>query len=538
MSNRNQYRNLLLVTAAATVLSACGGANDVATPGAGSVVINNPPATPTPTPTPPSTPATVTAASSCPAIPGVTDQNIISGPTGTWRVCRLPNLISATTTLPKVPGLVYLIDGRVDVGCDAGPTPGASYVTTTPGCSSATLTADQNVTLNIDPGVILVATPGASWIAVNRGNKINAQGSATQPIIFTSRDNITAPASFSETSNQLWGGVVLLGRGVVTGPCNIASPCQRQTEGASAPALYGGTDNSYNAGTIRYAQFRYSGYPLAPDNELQSLTTGGIGSNTILDHIQTHNSSDDGAEFFGGAVNMKHYIATGADDDSLDVDNGAQMNLQYAMLLQRPGFGDALMEIDSNGLETDTPRTVLKVANFIGRQPLTSSNNESNAQAALFFRGNSDTTLLNGIVIAPNNECVRLHGTNSTAVRATLTARSVVMQCNATKYIATGTSGVAYTVADIAAIFTGNNNNDAFTPTLTNVYFNGSAENAVTPTDPTTFSSWFTATPTPYRIGAAWTENSTWYQGWTCNSDIATFWGTSSQNLCTSVPTT
>jgi len=84
----------------------------------------------------------------------------------------------------------------------------------------------------------------------------------------------------------------------------------------------------------------------------------------VLDHIQSHNSSDDGAEFFGGTVNMKYYVATGADDDSLDVDVGAQMNLQYAMLLPRSGRGEALMEIDSNGAEADTPRTELQVSNF------------------------------------------------------------------------------------------------------------------------------------------------------------------------------
>jgi hypothetical protein len=437
---------------------------------------------------------------------------------------------------------VYQIAGRVDVGCDGGfraPASGSPYTSTTPGCTTP-LTADTNVTLGVDPGVIFMAEPGATWLAVNRGNKINAVGTATQPIIFTSRENVVGTAT--DSSNGQWGGVVLLGRGFTT-DCTAGGTatgdaathtCERQTEGASDPARFGGVDNTYNAGRMSYVQIRYSGFVLGANSELQALTTQSIGTGTVLDHIQAHNSSDDGAEFFGGAVNMKYYVSTGADDDSLDVDTGAQMNLQWALLLQRPGFGDALMEIDSNGQETALPRTKLQVSNVVARQnQVSQSNNGANSQAALFFRGNSDTTLINGVVIAPDNECVRLNASGSTTARVTLTARSVVLQCGTPKYITSGTSGVTYSVDEIAAIFSGNNNNDAFTNSITNTFFNGANENSLTATNPTTFSSFFNAL-TPLRIGAAWTGNDTWYQGWTCNSDVANF-GTAS-TACTSLP--
>ncbi|HET7817165.1 MAG TPA: hypothetical protein VFK58_06265, partial [Sphingomicrobium sp.] len=347
-----------------------------------------------------------------------------------------------------------------------------------------------------------------------------------------SRDNVQGLNT--NTSQGQWGGVVLMGRGIVT-DCAVGSvasgTCERNTEGSADIARFGGNNNAYNAGRMSFVQIRYSGFVLGSNSELQGLTTEAIGTGTILDHIQTHNSSDDGSEHFGGAPRIKYLISTGADDDSLDVDTGAQMDVQFAMLLQRPGAGDGLMEIDSNGNEADTPRTNLKVANFVAVQSQVSGNTEANAQASLFFRGNSDVTLINGVIVTPNNECIRMNGSGTTP--ATLTARSVVMQCNATKYIGTG----SYTAAQVAAFFGSgsNNNNDAFTPTLTNVYLNGANENAVTATDPTTFSSFFSLL-SPHRIGAAWTGNDTWYQGWTCNSDVANF-GASSTD-CTSLPTT
>jgi len=517
-------------------LSACGP-DDIASPGTGGNVdidITTPPA-PTPTPT---GGGLVTPAGACPTITdpqGLTDRGTISGPTGTYRVCQLPGTIRVSSTLPQIDGVLYSMNGRVNVGCDGGftaPTAGSPYTSTTVGCATP-LTADTNVTLTIEPGVILYGATGQSWLAVNRGNRIDAQGTQTNPIIFTSADNV---AGFnSDNSIGQWGGVVLMGRARTT-DCAFGSvasnTCERNTEGSADPARYGGTDDAYNAGTMRYVQIRYSGFVLGANSELQALTLESVGSGTTLEYIQSHNSSDDGAEFFGGVVRMKGYVATGADDDSLDVDTGSRTDMQHVLLIQRPGQGDGLMEIDSNGNEGDTPRTRLRVANFTAVQTQTSANNEGNARASLFFRGNSDVTLVNGVVHTPTNECIRLNGSGATPV--TLTARSVVMSCSSTKYIGGGT----YNEASVGTAFGSgaNNNNDSLTSTLTMTFVNGANEDAVPTFDVTTLTSYFANTPTPYHVGAAWSGNTSWAAGWTCNSATANFGASSSS--CTSLPTT
>ncbi|HWI86196.1 MAG TPA: hypothetical protein VNT42_07750 [Sphingomonas sp.] len=508
------YKSWALVGCSALALVGCGP-DDIASSGGGNITINNPPATPT-TPTTPTT-GNVTPASGCPTVAdpqGLKDEGTITGPTGTWRVCSLPARINKSITLAKISGLLYQIPGRVDVGTDGG----------------FTKTADSNVTLTIEPGVIIYGGTGVSWLAVNRGNKINAVGTATAPIIFTSRDNVLGLNT--ETSQGQWGGVVLLGRAKIT-DCTTgsvaANTCERQTEGAADPALFGGADDADNSGKMSYVQIRYSGYVLGADRELQALTTEGIGSGTTLDHIMSYNSSDDGAEFFGGVVNMKYYIAVGADDDSLDVDTGSRASIQFALLIPRSGRGDSLMEIDSNGFETDTPRTNLKLANFTALQPATSSDNEAADQGSILLRGNSDTTLANGIVIAPNNECLRMNGTGASP--ATLVAQSVALSCNATKYIGTG----SFTAALVQTAFgpTTNNNTDTFTSTLASLFVNGANETARTAFNASTLSAFFTATT---YIGAVKDSADTWYSGWTCNSSLANF-GTGNSGSCTSLPT-
>lgn len=531
----NKFQSAILASCSALALASCGP-TDISSPGTGGDVTINLPADPggssgggggggT---------GTVVAAGGCPTISdpqGLTDGGTISGPTGSWRICRLPNLIKVSSTLPKIAGLLYEINGRVNVGCDGGflaPTAGAPVTSSTVGCTTP-LTADTNVTLTIAAGAILYGSTGQSWLAVNRGNKVSAVGTVTQPIVFTSKDNVVG---FNDDSSQgQWGGVVLMGRAPVT-DCTVGSvasnTCERDTEGSADLARFGGNNRADNSGRMSYVQIRYSGFVLGAGRELQALTTEGIGSGTVLDHIQSHNSSDDGAEFFGGSVNLNYFVATGADDDSLDVDTGAQMNVQYAMLLPRSGKGDNLFEIDSNGAETDTPRTKLNVTNFLAIQPATSADNEANGQAASLFRGNSDINLSNGILLAPANECIRMNGSGATPV--TLNARSVVMTCVAPKYIGTG----SYSASQVSAAFGAgaNNNSDSFTSTLTGLYINGANESGVAAFDVTAQSSFFTKTA---YIGAVKDSADTWYAGWTCNSSTANFGTTST--ACTSLPT-
>ncbi|MGJ3629859.1 hypothetical protein AB5I41_29110 [Sphingomonas sp. MMS24-JH45] len=146
------------------------------------------------------------------------------------------------------------------------------------------------MTLNIDPGVVIYSEGGPTFLAVNRGNQINAVGTASAPIVFTSRSNVVGQND--DTSQGQWGGVVLLGRAPVTdcfepGTGSAAGDqsnqgtvnCSRDTEGTSG-ALYGGASPTDSWGRMSYVQIRYSGFVLGAGRELQSLTPSGVGSGT------------------------------------------------------------------------------------------------------------------------------------------------------------------------------------------------------------------------------------------------------------------
>ncbi len=358
------------------------------------------------------------ATAACPT--GTTDDGILTvGSTNTgFRLCRLPTLIATNLTLPKISGVVYRLRGQTEVGTDLGTT-GAT-----------------GVTLTIEPGVVIAADssePTNDLLLVNRGSKLQAVGTRDLPIVFTSQQNM-ANNSVSDATQGQWGGVVLLGRAPTavcapgTGPNNAAgssATCQLAIEGVTG-RFYGGPNAADSSGQMSYVQIRYSGIAISDGNELQGLTLGGTGSGTVLDHIQSHNSADDGIEIFGGTSNLKYIAITGADDDGFDIDNGYRGFMQFIIASQRllGATADSFStEIDSNGAEDLLPRTFSTYANFTFVQTAL-------APAAIRQRGGSDMRFVNGIVKTPGNvACINLiAGETSAADRSTIRGRDDAKQ--------------------------------------------------------------------------------------------------------------
>jgi hypothetical protein len=309
-------------------------------------------------------------------------------------------------------------------------------------------------------------------------------------------------------------------------------------------SLYGGNVPTDNSGTLQYVQIRFSGFEIAPGNELQGLTTGGVGSNTTINHLQVHNSSDDGVEFFGGRQNVKYLVVTGADDDALDTDLGYRGTIQFMLGIQRDAQnGDSMIEADSNGNEDALPRQYTRVSNatFVQRSTVQGLN-------AILLRGGTDYALLNSVVSGPSN-CLDIDETGGTTTRAAneqlqdLGApvfRSVALACPTAFRNDNNVS-----VDTIATIFGSgsNNNNSNFTISLTNVFVNGANESGVTATDPRPFNADAigganASAPNQFEsvtyIGAVRNAQDSWYAPWACSSSYAPF-GTAS---CTALPTT
>lgn len=225
----------------------------------------------------------------------------------------------------------------------------------------------DDATLTIEPGVLVLGDTGivgsTSALLVTRGAKLNAVGTAAEPIVFTSANPEGARGQGD------WGGVVLLGDAPInsgscvggTGDACTGGYFETNIEGIDPTdpnGKFGGNDVASDCGDLEYLRIEFAGFVLSGESELNGLTVGACGTGTKLSHIQVHRGSDDGVEFFGGTVGVDHLVLSAISDDSMDWDLGWKGNVQFVVVHQSPTDGDKGFEADNlGGNETASPRS-------------------------------------------------------------------------------------------------------------------------------------------------------------------------------------
>lgn len=208
----------------------------------------------------------------------------------------------------------------------------------------------SGATLTIQEGVIVKGEAGtganATALLIARGGKLNAEGTAAAPIIFTSVADEIMPGEIASpnldpTLNGLWGGLLILGNAPIS-----ASAASIQIEGippSDQNGLYGGTDNNDNSGVIKFISIRHGGANIGEGNEINGLTLGGVGSGTIIENVEVVANQDDGIEWFGGSVSVKNAIVWNAGDDAIDTDQSWSGTLDNFVVINA---GDECFELD------------------------------------------------------------------------------------------------------------------------------------------------------------------------------------------------
>ncbi|WP_396173549.1 hypothetical protein [Flavobacterium sp.] len=424
------------------------------------------------------------------------DDNNTSGPVPTTTIELTGDLTSRTLTKDKK----YLLKGQV-------------FVRT-------------GQVLTIQPGTVIFgdkATKGT--LIIDRGGKIEANGTANEPIVFTS-----ALAAGTRDRGD-WGGLVILGNANV----NQTNPA---IEGISPAAIFGGTNDSDDSGTLRYVRVEFAGIELTPNNETNSITLGAIGSGTEMEYCQVSYGGDDGFEWFGGAVNGKYLVAFACWDDSFDVDFGYTGKNQFGVEVRYPSFAD---QSGSNSFECDNgPNdnvtnllTTGVFSNFtcVGPVSTTGQSINANYQHSIDLRRRTAATIANSVFIGYprgirmnqqsvfdnyaagtgkvlNNILVAPLVTYSVGTGMTATAANL-----GTWFTATNTTITAAVETQFAVL--GINPNVSFGTAVTTAY-SANPSFAVTAGDLSTGASFTDSklsglTPTTYRGGFGATD---WTDGW------------------------
>ena len=259
----------------------------------------------------------------------------------------------------------------------------------------------SGATLTIQAGTYIKAKPLAAGVAtgvlvITKTGKIDAQGTAASPVIFTSYNLLDGNVSTKATPGD-FGGVVVLGDAPVNNglTTNVIEGLGDQPN--VSDFYYGGSNSVHNGGAINYVRIEFAGRILdaATGVEINGLTFGGAGSATVVDHVQVTYGRDDSFEFFGGTVNVNHLVSFAPDDDNFDFDLGYTGTVTKAIAIadsnsthSTSGSGSTLSP-DSNGIELDNnaggttttliTRPVINQLSIIGVSSATTANLYENA---------------------------------------------------------------------------------------------------------------------------------------------------------------
>ncbi|MBO6766417.1 hypothetical protein [Maricaulis sp.] len=427
------------------------------------------------------------------------------------RVCQITGNITSDLRLTR--GNMYELIGPVFVGVDRGPDP------------ASPLPSGIEATLTVDPGVTVFGSAGSDYIVVTRGSQLRSNGTASSPVIFTARTDIEGTAGVN-TKGQ-WGGLVLNGRAPINA-CTDATAtggtvdCEKSGEGSSG--LFGGATADDTSGSITYTQVRFAGFKVNNEDELNGIAFQGVGSGTFVDYVQVHNNSDDGVEMFGGAVDLRHLVLTGNDDDSMDYTDGWRGRAQYVIVVQGAS-GDQGFEFDNRGgndtANNLTPRSNPMISNFtlIGNRNGSGSND---SDQGMLIREGTAGQLYNGLVVNFGDDCIDVDQQATFdrigAASDFLDIQSVALDCVNNFDESAGETPAGF--ANLEAWFLSRPNNTEYTNSLTGFAFfsggtgvvPGSAETALISTDVNALDTWFE--PAGY-VGAVEDASDTWYQGWT-----------------------
>jgi hypothetical protein len=201
-------------------------------------------------------------------------------------------------------------------------------------------------TLTIQAGTRVVGEKSSlGTLVIDRGARIDAQGTGTNPIVMTSDRN---PGSRARGD---WGGLIING----AAPLNVPGG---QKEGEGDTGQFGGNNPNDSSGVLRYVRVEFAGIEFSPDNELNGIAFQGVGAGTACDHLQVHYNLDDAFEWFGGTAACKYLVGTGAGDDTFDWTDGWTGRGQFWVGQQKGDDADAGFESDNlEGAVDASPRS-------------------------------------------------------------------------------------------------------------------------------------------------------------------------------------
>src|ERR1700716_2648265 len=186
----------------------------------------------------------------------------------------------------------------------------------------------SGATIHVPAGLAIVGDTlvNGSSLWILPGGKIDAVGTATSPIVFTSARTV------GNRKPGDWGGIIIVGKAIANRGCpnaaNASCVATTLTEGPAggvqntAENYAGGTDPNDNSGTMQYVRVEFAGYAVQLDQELNSFSLYAVGRGTKLEYLESMSGLDDSFEWFGGSGDGRFFFSFEAGGGHFDLYRG------------------------------------------------------------------------------------------------------------------------------------------------------------------------------------------------------------------------
>ena len=224
----------------------------------------------------------------------------------------------------------------------------------------------NNAILTIEPGTVIIGdykTKGS--LTISKGSKIMAEGTPTDPIIFTS--------SRADKKQGDWGGVFILG----SAPTNIFGNVSALNFGLKTATndhiSYGGDDCESNSGILKYIRVEFAGKKTKEFGSFNAITFAGVGLGTTIQNIMVSYSEGNSFGIQGGDILLEKAVSYRSKKNDYDFNYGAQCNIVNSLAIRSPyvssADGSRCMYISSYDIKEEADPT--KKETFVNAENLT-----------------------------------------------------------------------------------------------------------------------------------------------------------------------
>ncbi|GAA4270136.1 hypothetical protein [Hyunsoonleella aestuarii] len=189
----------------------------------------------------------------------------------------------------------------------------------------------NDATLTIEPGTVIIGDyESKASLTISKGAKIIADGSETDPIVFTSNRSVKRAGD--------WGGLILLGDAPMNkfGNGSVSNYYTDLDQSSYGYVNYGGETANGTSGILRYVRIEYAGKRIGRTDYFSGLLLACVGNETILENIMVSYAANNAFEIIGGGVNLNKAVSYKSNGIDFKFNYGTQSVISNSLAVRSP----------------------------------------------------------------------------------------------------------------------------------------------------------------------------------------------------------